>query len=263
MARDALNRWPQDQHHPYPMPADPRRHRDPYRDPRREDPRRHCDNAPGSMPPRRLPAVRGGAGGSNVEQWRSRVDSRGYGCRPEDDWYSNSPSADYHPQRLMRAVDGGVDGFQPVRGWRNRYEDDYPPERTEQWFNDGRRRIDVGSPSSRHRLDATFRNDSLSSDPSDCVAVPSGQSVGMTRLTPKHHRRHKGQQHGVSSSAGETIGHVPGARRQSSVSSSDEGAQTTPEATSCDEEQEIESESIVSELGKCVSSGPSAVSIHF
>ena len=34
------------------------------------------------------------------------------------------------------------------------------------------------------------------------------------------------------------------------MSSSDDGAQTTPEATSCDEEQEVESESIVSELGE-------------
>jgi len=178
------------------------------------------------------------------------VDPRGYGCRPDEEWYSNSPAAEYHPQRLMRAVDGGVDGFQPVRGWRNRFEDDYPPERTEQFLTDAKRRVDGSAPSSRHRLDATFRNDSLSSDPSDCVTVPLGPPTGMMRLTPKHHRRHKGHQHGaIGAAMGESVG-PPGTRRQSSVSSSDDGAQTTPEATSCDEEQEVESESIVSELGK-------------
>lgn len=196
------------------------------------------------MPSRRLPTVHGG--GSNVEQWRSRVDPRG-GYR-EDDWYPNSPvTTDYHPQRLMRAVDGGIDGFHLVRGWRSRYEDDYPPERTEQWCTDGRRHVDVSSPSNRHRLDATFRNDSLSSDPSDCVTVPSTGPVAMTRLTPKHHRRHKGQH--SSGAPNDAVG----TRRQSSMSSSDDGAQTTPEATSCDEEQEVESESIVSELGRFTS----------
>ena len=77
--------------------------------------------------------------------------------------------------------------------------------------------------SHRHKLDAMMRNDSLSSDPSDC-ARPS---------PPKPHK------HRSSSSSN---------RRQSSMSSSDDGVQTTPDGTSC-EEQEIESESI-SEKGQ-------------
>lgn len=68
-------------------------------------------------------------------------------------------------------------------------------------------------PRSRQKLDSSLRNDSLSSDPSDC-AQPS-----------KPHR------------------HRNGRKRQSSMSSSDDGIQTTPEGTSA-EEQELESESI-------------------
>ena len=218
LAHDATSRWSQEQqqqHHQqqYPLLPDPRRHRD-------RDSRRYYDNyaagtaaaQTGAMPTRRLPNVRGGAAGANVEQWRSRVDSRGY--RPDEEWYFNSPAAEYHPQRLMRAVDGGIDGFQLVRGWRNRYEDDFPPERTELFLSDAKRRVDGSTSSSRHRLDATFRNDSLSSDPSDCVTVPSGPPTGMMRLTPKHHRRHKGHQHGVTGAA--TSEGPSGTRRQSS-----------------------------------------------
>ena len=76
---------------------------------------------------------------------------------------------------------------------------------------------------SRRKLDSMLRNDSLSSDPSDCVRPPP----------PKPHKHKKGKK-----------------QRQASLSSSDDEIQTTPECTSCDE-QEIESES-VSEKGKSV-----------
>jgi hypothetical protein len=73
---------------------------------------------------------------------------------------------------------------------------------------------------SRRKLETMIRNDSLSSDPSDCVRPPP----------PKPHKHRKGKK-----------------QRQASLSSSDDEIQTTPECTSC-EEQEIESES-VSEKG--------------
>ena len=77
------------------------------------------------------------------------------------------------------------------------------------------------SRSNRRKMESMLRNDSLSSDPSDCVRPPP----------PKPHRHKKGKK-----------------QRQQSLSSSDDEIQTTPECTSC-EEQEIESES-VSEKGK-------------
>lgn len=72
----------------------------------------------------------------------------------------------------------------------------------------------------RRKLESMLRNDSLSSDPSDCVRPPP----------PKPHKHKKGKK-----------------QRQASLSSSDDEIQTTPECTSCDE-GEIESES-VSEKG--------------
>ena len=83
----------------------------------------------------------------------------------------------------------------------------------------------VGKNRSRRKLDPSLRNDSLSSDPSDCVRPPP----------PKPHKHRRGKQ-----------------KRQASLSSSEDEIQTTPECTSCDE-HEIESES-VSEKGMCFSS---------
>jgi len=77
------------------------------------------------------------------------------------------------------------------------------------------------SRSNRKKLETMFRNDSLSSDPSDCVRPPP----------PKPHKHKRGKK-----------------QRQHSVSSSDEEIRSTPECSSC-EEPDIESES-VSEKGR-------------
>ena len=76
--------------------------------------------------------------------------------------------------------------------------------------------------SRRNKMESMLRNDSLSSDPSDCVRPPP----------PKPHKHKRGKK-----------------QRQRSLSSSDDEIRSTPECTSCDE-QEIESES-VSEKGRC------------
>ncbi|XP_025090830.1 regulating synaptic membrane exocytosis protein 2-like isoform X4 [Pomacea canaliculata] len=73
----------------------------------------------------------------------------------------------------------------------------------------------------RKKLESMLRNDSLSSDPSDCVRPPPPK--------PHRHKRSKKQ-------------------RQQSLSSSDDEIRSTPECSSC-EEQDVESES-VSEKGK-------------
>lgn len=82
------------------------------------------------------------------------------------------------------------------------------------------------SRSNRRKLESIIRNDSLSSDPSDCVRPPP----------PKPHKHKRGKK-----------------QRQHSVSSSDDEIRSTPECSSC-EEQDIESES-VSEKGKHLCSG--------
>ncbi|XP_041361301.1 regulating synaptic membrane exocytosis protein 2-like isoform X3 [Gigantopelta aegis] len=95
-------------------------------------------------------------------------------------------------------------------------------------FNDGKNKqhLDPSSAASRtsrnnrKKLESMLRNDSLSSDPSDCVRPPP----------PKPHRHKRGKK-----------------QRQHSISSSDDDVRSTPECSSC-EEQEIESES-VSEKG--------------
>ena len=213
------------------------RHREPRR---RHDPMERWRGEPGPPGGRRLPRPRGHA---DVDRWRSR----GY---PGDEYYGRRPatfdarSGDYHPQRLMRGMDGldGPPRFTYGGSWRSRYDDDYPPERTEMWSGENRHRLDATGPRNRHRLDPTLRNDSLSSDPSDCMSAPAVPTQAASRLTPKHHRAHK---NGGGSGG---PGSAPRSRRQSSMSSSDDGAQTTPEGTSGDE-QEVESESIVSEMG--------------
>lgn len=85
------------------------------------------------------------------------------------------------------------------------------------------------SSSGRRKLDNTFRTDSLSSDQSECLSS-----------RPPPPKPHKVKKHG----------HAPhrGSGRPFGVSSSDEEIRSTPECTSCGEE-EMESES-VSEKGK-------------
>ena len=73
----------------------------------------------------------------------------------------------------------------------------------------------------RKKLESMLRNDSLSSDPSDCVRPPP----------PKPHKHKRGKK-----------------QRQHSLSSSDDEIRSTPECSSC-EELDLESES-VSEKGK-------------
>lgn len=84
----------------------------------------------------------------------------------------------------------------------------------------------------RRKLDSTFRNDSLSSDQSECL----GQ-----QQRPPPPKPHKHKRHAHSSRGGSGI-------RPFGVSSSDEEIRSTPECTSCGEE-EMESES-VSEKGR-------------
>ena len=73
----------------------------------------------------------------------------------------------------------------------------------------------------RQKVESMLRNDSLSSDPSDCPRPPP----------PKPHKHRKGKK-----------------QRQRSLSSSDDEIRSTPDCSSC-EEPEIESES-VSEKGE-------------
>ena len=91
------------------------------------------------------------------------------------------------------------------------------------------RTIQRSSSSGRRKLDNTFRTDSLSSDQSECLSS-----------RPPPPKPHKVKKHG----------HAPGrsAGRPFGVSSSDEEIRSTPECTSCGEE-EMESES-VSEKGR-------------
>ncbi|KAL8572844.1 hypothetical protein ACOMHN_011093 [Nucella lapillus] len=83
------------------------------------------------------------------------------------------------------------------------------------------RTANSGTRNNRKKLESMLRNDSLSSDPSDCVRPPPPK--------PHKHKRSKKQ-------------------RQQSLSSSDDDVRSTPECSSC-EEQDLESES-VSEKGE-------------
>lgn len=72
------------------------------------------------------------------------------------------------------------------------------------------------SRTNRRKVESMLRNDSLSSDPSDCVRPPP----------PKPHKHKKGKK-----------------QRQQSISSSDDEIRSTPECSSC-EEPDMESESV-------------------
>ena len=89
---------------------------------------------------------------------------------------------------------------------------------------------------SRRKLDSTFRNDSLSSDQSECLQQNRPPP-------PKPHKHKRSHGHGHHSHGGSR-----GSGRPFGVSSSDEEIRSTPECTSCGEE-EMESES-VSEKGR-------------
>jgi hypothetical protein len=97
------------------------------------------------------------------------------------------------------------------------------------------------SGSGRRKLDSTFRNDSLSSDQSECL-----QQQRPPPPKPHKHKRHGG--HAAPHQRYSHGGSGSGSGRPFGVSSSDEEIRSTPECTSCGEE-EMESES-VSEKGK-------------
>ena len=83
---------------------------------------------------------------------------------------------------------------------------------------------------------AMLHTDSLSSDPSDCVRPPPPK--------PHKHRKVKSSNsNGKQSSS--TAGHPPGVRGRDISSSEDEMRSTT----SCGDD--LESESLISEKGKC------------
>ncbi|BFZ21390.1 hypothetical protein BsWGS_24429 [Bradybaena similaris] len=85
----------------------------------------------------------------------------------------------------------------------------------------------------RKKLESMLRNDSLSSDPSDCVRPPP----------PKPHKHRRGKK-----------------QRQQSLSSSEDEIQSSPECSSC-EEVDLESES-VSEKGELESITGSQILYH-
>lgn len=130
-----------------------------------------------------------------------------------------------HPERLMRHGAGAREAYDyPPRGRRMNRDEFTELDQFAEW-SATRQHLDPSSAGnksrSRRKLDSSLRNDSLSSDPSDCVRPPP----------PKPHKHKRGKK-----------------QRQASLSSSEEEIQTTPECTSCDE-PEIESES-VSEKGR-------------
>ncbi|RUS87150.1 hypothetical protein EGW08_005082, partial [Elysia chlorotica] len=101
--------------------------------------------------------------------------------------------------------------------------------------NDKKQHLDPSSAGGRTRnnrkkMESMLRNDSLSSDPSDCVRPPP----------PKPHKHRRGKK-----------------QRQQSLSSSDDEIQSTPDCSSC-EELDMESES-VSEKGELESVGGGSV----
>ncbi|KAK3088156.1 hypothetical protein FSP39_015451 [Pinctada imbricata] len=103
----------------------------------------------------------------------------------------------------------------------------YVPSRTSHHLDPSTAASGRNSRNNRNRkMENMSRNDSLSSDPSDCARPPP----------PKPHKHRRG-----GSSKRQT--------RQHSLSSSDDEIRSTPECSSC-EEQDNESESLISEKGK-------------
>ena len=155
---------------------------------------------------------------------RGRREHRGEEYTAEHSSAVNDPHIERRPERLMRGRGDAYDQYTKTSGRRGEQEDYVEPDRFGDHIN--RHHLDPSSAvaksaRSRRKIESMLRNDSLSSDPSDCVRPPP----------PKPHKHKKGKK-----------------LRQESLSSSEEEIQTTPECTSCDE-PEIESES-VSEKGK-------------
>lgn len=138
--------------------------------------------------------------------------------------YTSERERDRHPERLMRGRGDAFDQYTSKTSHRLEREEycetDRYSDRSSHQHLDPSSAV-AKSARSRRKLESMLRNDSLSSDPSDCVRPPP----------PKPHKHKKSKRF-----------------RQASLSSSDDEIVTTPECTSCDE-PEIESES-VSEKGK-------------
>ena len=167
------------------------------------------------------------------------VDKQGFRLSPDRskdsyDGQNNTPGShgrrdrdflpERRPERLMRGH--GADPYEQysVKS-SNRLEQYEYMESEQDRLPENSNRLDPSSAvsksaRSRRKLESMLRNDSLSSDPSDCVRPPP----------PKPHKHKKGKK-----------------LRQASLSSSDSEIVTTPECTSDD--LDIESES-VSEIGK-------------
>ncbi len=166
-----------------------------------------------------------------VDDNRARMDRR------EGRFLDEGTEGERHPERLMRGH-GPPDSYDQygttkvhIHGPSARHpvDEHYPdnldrfPDRPHHQHLDPSSAVSKTS-RSRRKLDTMLRNDSLSSDPSDCVRPPP----------PKPHKHKKGKK-----------------QRQASLSSSEDEIQTTPECTSCDE-PEIESESVSEKgNGKC------------
>ena len=172
---------------------------------------------------------------------RNRGDHRGSDPRysPKSDPTGRGSVNERRPERLMGGHSGGTNAIKDL----DAAYDQYPITSSKSSHLHNHNRYDVSDgdrfdessarqhldPSSavsktsrnRRKLESMLRNDSLSSDPSDCVRPPP----------PKPHKPKKTKK-----------------QRQASLSSSDDEIQTTPECTSCDE-LELESESI-SEKGR-------------
>jgi hypothetical protein len=171
------------------------------------------------------------------ERRRSRDERTGY--LPEHvPVHDSQLRFERHPERLMRghgqssakdldSYDKYPTKVPPPAGRRSDrrdhddFEDNYSDRSIRQQHLDPSSAVAKSNRSRSRKFESMLRNDSLSSDPSDCVRPPP----------PKPHKHKKSKK-----------------QRQASLSSSDDEIQTTPECTSCDE-QEIESES-VSEKGK-------------
>ena len=208
------------------------RHRHGDRPPERpRDAHGHADDA------RKHGADRG------TEGRRSRDDRSGY--LPEHVTVHDALRFERHPERLMRGhgqssakdldnydkyptkAPAPPPGRRSDRRDRDDFDDNFSDRSMRQQHLDPSSAVAKSNRSRSRKFESMLRNDSLSSDPSDCVRPPP----------PKPHKHKKSKK-----------------QRQASLSSSDDEIQTTPECTSCDE-QEIESES-VSEKGEflmCIS----------
>ena len=173
----------------------------------------------------RYPHPRERIGSANRDRNSPTLSDRG--DRRKDDIYgSRSPSAGRHNIRVER-------GGNPPSVLDDTNANQMESLRTGQYIHNKTQHLDPSTAASgrnsrnnrNRKMENMIRNDSLSSDPSDCSRPPP----------PKPHKHRRG------------IGKKQ--TRQHSLSSSDDEIRSTPECSSC-EEQANESESLISEKGK-------------